>query len=82
MGPQTPQKACYMQQAPTGVLTPPITPDKDYNNADSYGMPQSHNTRMGACTPTPPSSVEHYQQQQQHMGYQQQQYVQHSQYAQ
>ena len=83
MGPQTPQKACYMQQAPTGVLTPPITPDKDYNNADSYGMPQSHNTRMGACTPTPPSSVEHYQQQQQqHMGYQQQQYVQHPQYAQ
>jgi hypothetical protein len=33
-------------------------------------------SRMGACTPTPPSAVEHYQQQ--HM---QQQYV-HPQYAQ
>lgn len=64
MGPQTPQKACYMQQVPAGVLTPPITPDKDFNNAESYGMPQTHMSRMGACTPTPPSGIEQYQQQQ------------------
>lgn len=79
MGPQTPQKACYMQQVPAGVLTPPITPDKDFHNAESYDIPQTHMSRMGACTPTPPSAVEHYQQQ--HMQQQQQQYV-HPQYAQ
>lgn len=81
LGPQTPQKACYMQQVPAGVLTPPITPDKDFNGVDGYGMPQVQVPRMGACTPTPPSSVEPYQQQ--HMGYQQQQqYAQHPQFAQ
>lgn len=82
MGPQTPQKTCYMQQVPAGVLTPPITPDKDFNGADGYGMPQTQVPRLGACTPTPPSSVEHYQQQQQFGFQQQQQFAQQSQFIQ
>ncbi|KAL1297850.1 hypothetical protein AAFC00_006377 [Neodothiora populina] len=55
--PQTPQKPGYTM-APVGVLTPPITPDKDYygnaNAAYSQGMP----ARIHGCvTPTPQAGL-------------------------
>ena len=53
--PQTPQKISF-PQVPTGVLTPPITPDKDYHGqhyANQVMMPRL------PCTPTPPPSIEY-----------------------
>ncbi|KAI6848156.1 hypothetical protein KC350_g3142 [Hortaea werneckii] len=61
--PSTPQKPGY-PSVPTGVLTPPITPDKDYCGNTGYGMNQGLMPRVNACTPTPPPSAE--QQQQMH----------------
>ncbi|KAK6419051.1 hypothetical protein LTR95_017118 [Oleoguttula sp. CCFEE 5521] len=62
LAPQTPQKPGYMP-VPVGVLTPPITPDKDsyYTNVP-YGVAQPFPPRTGACTPTPPPSAEQLQQ--------------------
>jgi hypothetical protein len=65
--PQTPQKPGFYQ-VPAGVLTPPITPDKGFSGHAPNGM--NHVThglapRVGACTPTPPSSIE----QQHHINY-------------
>ncbi|EMC94503.1 hypothetical protein BAUCODRAFT_35723 [Baudoinia panamericana UAMH 10762] len=56
--PQTPQKGVY-PSVPTGVLTPPITPDKDLRSVTAYGVGQHMPSRMMACTPTPPPSEEH-----------------------
>ncbi|KAK3674988.1 hypothetical protein LTR78_005332 [Recurvomyces mirabilis] len=62
--PQTPQKGGY-PNVPIGVLTPPITPDKDFCTANAgYGVNQGLVPRMNACTPTPPPSVEHQHQMQ------------------
>lgn len=60
LDPQTPQKPGY-PMVPAGVLTPPITPDKDYhsNNGYSAGVHQSLVPRMAPYTPTPPPSAEH-----------------------
>ena len=82
LAPQTPQKGNY-QMVPAGVLTPPITPDKDYCQVTGYAVSQGHLPRMNACTPTPPPSVEH----QHHMHFAthpppQPQYIQIAQYAQ
>lgn len=55
--PSTPQKAGY--PVPMGVITPPITPDKDLRAVHPY----VNNTHMpGPSTPTPPPSAEHQQQ--------------------
>lgn len=62
--PQTPQKAGYTA-VPAGVLTPPITPDKDYCGNTGYGMNPAVMPRVNGCTPTPPPS----EQQQQHMSF-------------
>lgn len=75
--PATPQKPGYPHVVPAGVLTPPITPDKDYCGNTGYGTACAMPPRVGALTPTPPPSVE----QQPQMGYmahyaQQPQYVQ------
>lgn len=53
--PQTPQKSGY-PMPPVGVLTPPITPDKDYyGNTNAAAYNQSMPSRMNGCaTPTPP----------------------------
>lgn len=56
--PQTPQKGGY-PSVPAGVLTPPITPDKDFCGNTGYGINQGLLPRMGHCGPTPPSSTEH-----------------------
>jgi hypothetical protein len=78
--PQTPQKPGY-HHFPTGILTPPITPDKDYVES-AYPPPQHLLPRM-PCTPTPPPSAEqHPPQQQMSLAQQQfQQYMQAPQYA-
>lgn len=56
--PQTPQKPGY-PVAPAGVLTPPITPDKDYQATTSGYHNQNLLPRLHACaTPTPPSTVQ------------------------
>lgn len=56
--PQTPQKHGY-PSVPAGVLTPPITPDKDYYGNPVYGVSQAGMAmRVNACTPTPPPSAE------------------------
>ena len=61
--PATPQKSGYPHVVPAGVLTPPITPDKDYcSNNTGYNMSQAMLPRVGALTPTPPPSVDHQQQ--------------------
>ncbi|KAK5126747.1 hypothetical protein LTR85_009681 [Meristemomyces frigidus] len=78
--PTTPQKGGY-PSVPAGVLTPPITPDKDYCGNTGYGINQGLLPHMNPCTPTPPPSVEH----QHHMHFAAQpppQYVQHPQYVQ
>ena len=73
--PQTPQKMGY-QSMPMGILTPPITPDKDFCDQNGYGVNQVLLPRMpAACTPTPPPSAEHQQQTQ----FMPQQYDQHMQ---
>ena len=60
--PQTPQKPGF-HAVPPGILTPPITPDKDFCNQHVYGTNPSLVPQIpGRCTPTPPSSVEHQQQ--------------------
>lgn len=73
--PQTPQKPGY-PVGPAGVLTPPITPDKDFQGvagAGGYHVNQNILPRLHACaTPTPPSIA-----QQQYYSYaSQSQYVQ------
>ena len=76
--PQTPQKGGY-SSVPAGVLTPPITPDKDFGGPAGYGINQGLVPRMGGlCTPTPPSSVEHAH----HMHYAAPQYIQQPQFVQ
>ena len=55
--PQTPQKPGYPTMM-AGVLTPPITPDKDHCT-QGYGNNQNLVPRMAPCEPTPPSSAEH-----------------------
>lgn len=52
--PSTPQKIGY-HQVPAGVLTPPITPDKDY-----YGQHYANQVMVSRlpCTPTPPPAME------------------------
>ncbi|PNS21905.1 G1/S-specific cyclin CCN1 [Sphaceloma murrayae] len=63
LSPQTPQKPIFQQHVVAGVLTPPITPDKDYMDAQQgYGTTQQNlMPRLTACVPTPPSSVASYQ---------------------
>ncbi|KAK0267038.1 hypothetical protein LTR91_004681 [Friedmanniomyces endolithicus] len=56
--PQTPQKAGF-PSIPHGVLTPPITPDKDFHAPTGYGITHGLLPRTGHCVPTPPSSGEH-----------------------
>lgn len=58
--PQTPQKFGF-PPVPLGVLTPPITPDKDFCQAN-YGANQTLIPRMPALTP-PPSAEQHHQHQ-------------------
>ncbi|KAK5015644.1 hypothetical protein LTR60_002778 [Cryomyces antarcticus] len=57
MNPQTPQKGHFQAAVPAGVLTPPITPDKDFGSTfgNIYGLP-SH---LSLSTSTPPPSAEH-----------------------
>ncbi|KAK4980944.1 hypothetical protein LTR66_010278 [Elasticomyces elasticus] len=57
LNPQTPQKVQY-PVAPMGVLTPPITPDKDFSGNTGYGVSHGMPPRLNA-TPTPPPSAEH-----------------------
>lgn len=60
--PTTPQKPGY-PMIPAGVLTPPITPDKDFCGQQAYAMNQGLVSRMPIpCTATPPPSAEHQQQ--------------------
>ncbi|QIW97262.1 hypothetical protein AMS68_002780 [Peltaster fructicola] len=65
LAPSTPQKVGY--QVPVGIITPPITPDKDMRAIHPY----VHNIHVpGPSTPTPPPSMEQpifYNQQQQYM---------------
>lgn len=61
--PQTPQKPGY-PMAPVGVLTPPITPDKDYyanaNTSAAYCQPVP-SRMLGCATPTPqPAMAQQY----------------------
>ncbi|KAK3720186.1 hypothetical protein LTR37_004010 [Vermiconidia calcicola] len=58
--PQTPQKLGF-PSVPMGVLTPPITPDKDYCGQAGYGANPTLVPRMPA-TYTPPPSAGHHQQ--------------------
>lgn len=51
--PQTPQKPGYTSTT-HGMLTPPITPDKDQLATMGYGI-NNHGLRMVQCAPTPPS---------------------------
>lgn len=63
--PQTPQKPGFPAM-PAGVLTPPITPDKDYCGDTGYGI--NHHgllQQVRASHSTPPPSAGH----QQHMHY-------------
>lgn len=61
--PQTPQKPGF-HNVPVGILTPPITPDKDFVDHAMYGQGQTLLPRLpAACMPTPPSSAQHQQQQ-------------------
>ena len=58
--PQTPQKPGF-HSVPVGILTPPITPDKDYSDQTAYGGNQGLVSRIPpACAPTPPPSTEHH----------------------
>lgn len=54
--PQTPQKLHYPPNVVAGVLTPPITPDKNFCGADgTYAATQQNlMPRLAACAPTPP----------------------------
>lgn len=55
--PQTPQKPGY-PVAPVGVLTPPITPDKDYYGHANVTYNQSVASRgFGCATPTPQAGM-------------------------
>jgi hypothetical protein len=72
LDPQTPQKNGY-HSVPIGVLTPPITPDKDIVGNNAYTMAQGIMARPPVvCTPTPPPSEDHAQ----HIYIQQPTYVQ------
>jgi len=55
LAPQTPHKGGYPA---SGILTPPITPDKDFCGPVGYGVNQGPIAR-DPCTPTPPPSSEH-----------------------
>lgn len=56
--PQTPQKPGYPMGA-AGVLTPPITPDKDYYGNGNAAYQQTMMPRVSACaTPTPEAGTE------------------------
>lgn len=55
--PQTPQKGGY-PIVQNGILTPPITPDKDFCGHTGYGVNQGLVPR-NPCTPTPPPSAEY-----------------------
>jgi hypothetical protein len=56
--PQTPQKGGYAAP-PFGMLTPPITPDKDQMViAAGYGTNQGFAGRVAHCVPTPPTAGE------------------------
>lgn len=55
--PQTPQKPGYASAA-HGMLTPPITPDKDQLTGVVYAVNQCVVPRIAQCTPTPPPSGE------------------------
>ena len=57
--PQTPHKGGY-GQVPAGVLTPPITPDKDFSGNAVYEMQQQPLQRMDLYNPTPPPSTEYH----------------------
>ena len=61
--PQTPQKPGYAS-GPNGMLTPPITPDKDHIGNTGYGINQGLVPRIAPTSPTPPPSEEHLQHQQ------------------
>jgi len=56
--PQTPQKPGYASAA-HGMLTPPITPDKEHLNGTAYSVTQCVAPRAPQCTPTPPPSEMH-----------------------
>jgi hypothetical protein len=58
--PQTPQKPGYAP-GPVGMLTPPITPDKDYGSMAMYNAHQVPVSRVSMTTPTPPNG-DHMQQ--------------------
>lgn len=55
--PSTPQKVGYTS-VPVGVMTPPITPDKDARGM-AYNPAVNHIRLPGPSTTTPPPSVEH-----------------------
>lgn len=57
--PQTPQKPTYVATGNFGMLTPPITPDKDHLVASNCGSNQVMLPRIVHCTPTPPPSGEY-----------------------
>ncbi|KAF2224541.1 G1/S-specific cyclin Cln1 [Elsinoe ampelina] len=62
MSPQTPQKPVFQQQvAIQGVLTPPITPDKDYEGTTYGATQQNLMPKLSACVPTPPPSMGSFQ---------------------
>jgi len=71
--PQTPQKPGYAA-VPAGILTPPVTPDKDFGVAGVYGQSQNLLPKLHACMPTPPSAT--HQQGYTYPSYQQPQYLQ------
>lgn len=54
LAPQTPQKPGYTT-GPIGMLTPPITPDKDQMSTSNYGVAQEQLPRVAQFAPTPPS---------------------------
>lgn len=62
LAPSTPQKGGYQTPA-MGIITPPITPDKDMRAQEENAM---CHTAMPYTTSTPPPSVEHQQHQQPH----------------
>lgn len=56
--PQTPQKVGY-HQVPMGILTPPITPDKDYADHSDFAAAQGYAPAMPVtCAPTPISVMQ------------------------
>lgn len=55
--PQTPQKVGY-HAGSFGMLTPPITPDKDQMAVSTYGANPAYVNRAAHCVPTPPSAGE------------------------